>query len=91
MMDVISTEGVSGLYRGLSSTLFTLFFANFIYFYAFHLMRAFVSRNPRIRRIGKVIRRILPVAAMVALCIRPHNIYATSRWKMLRGLFTCTL
>ena len=55
MMDVMSTEGVSGLYRGLNSTLFTLFFANFIYFYAFHLMRAFVSRNKRIRKLGKVI------------------------------------
>jgi len=55
MMDVVSTEGVSGLYRGLNSTLFTLFFANFIYFYAFHLMRAFVGRNKRIRKLGKVI------------------------------------
>lgn len=54
MIDVISTEGVSGLYRGLNSTLFTLFFANFIYFYAFHLMRAFVGRNKRIRKLGKV-------------------------------------
>lgn len=53
MMDVVSTEGVSGLYRGLNSTLFTLFFANFIYFYAFHLMRAFVGRNKRIRKLGK--------------------------------------
>jgi hypothetical protein len=54
MIDVINTEGVSGLYRGLNSTLFTLFAANFIYFYAFHLLRAFVGRNKAMRKIGKV-------------------------------------
>ena len=54
MLDVIATEGVSGLYRGLGSTLFTLFAANFIYFYAFHLMRAVAMRNQRLRRLGKV-------------------------------------
>ena len=54
MLDVIATEGVPGLYRGLGSTLFTLFAANFIYFYAFHLMRAVAMRNQRLRRLGKV-------------------------------------
>ena len=54
MADVIASEGVSGLYRGLNSTLFTLFVANFIYFYAFHLMRAYVARNKHMRKIGKV-------------------------------------
>ena len=51
MMDVIATEGVSGLYRGLNSTLVTLFAANFIYFYAFHLMQ----RNQRLRSFGKML------------------------------------
>jgi hypothetical protein len=54
MMHVISTEGVAGLYRGLYSTLFTLFVANFIYFYAFHLMRMLVRRNKYMRNIGQV-------------------------------------
>lgn len=55
MMDVIATEGVSGLYRGLGSTLVTLFAANFIYFYAFHLMRAVARRNQRLRSFGKML------------------------------------
>lgn len=64
MLDVIATEGVSGLYRGLGSTLFTLFAANFIYFYAFHLMRAVAMRNQRLRRLGKVaIYCVLPSTA----------------------------
>ena len=36
---ILRTEGVGGLYRGMNSTLFTLFAANFIYFYAFHILR----------------------------------------------------
>lgn len=55
MKDVIASEGVAGLYRGLSSTLITLFAANFIYFYAFHFMRAFVTSNTRMRQLGKVL------------------------------------
>ena len=51
MMDVINTEGISGLYRGLNSTLVTLFVANFIYFYAFHLLRALVRTNQNFRKV----------------------------------------
>eukprot|EP00960_Hanusia_phi_P070257 767270-Hanusia_phi.AAC.4 len=43
--DVIAEEGLSGLYRGLNSTLITLFAANFIYFYAFHLLRLVLNRS----------------------------------------------
>ena len=39
MMDVIATEGVSGLYRGLGSTLVTLFAANFIYTFVINFSR----------------------------------------------------
>jgi hypothetical protein len=45
MKQVIDKEGLSGLYRGLNSTLTTLFAANFIYFYAFHLLRIAISKN----------------------------------------------
>eukprot|EP00961_Rhodomonas_salina_P115931 1560171-Rhodomonas_salina.1 len=45
LVDVVATEGVSGLYRGLNSTLITLFAANFIYFYAFHFVRIVSTRK----------------------------------------------
>jgi adenine nucleotide transporter 17 len=53
LQDVLATEGVRGLYRGIHSTLFTLFAANFIYFYAFHILRLMASRSAAARRLGK--------------------------------------
>jgi adenine nucleotide transporter 17 len=53
LQDVLATEGVRGLYRGIHSTLFTLFAANFIYFYAFHILRLTASRSAAARRLGK--------------------------------------
>ena len=49
LQDVLATEGVRGLYRGIHSTLFTLFAANFIYFYAFHILRLTASRSAAAR------------------------------------------
>jgi len=51
--DVIATEGVTGLYRGLNSTLITLFAANFIYFYAFHFVRIFSTRKGKLKDLIK--------------------------------------
>uniref|UniRef100_A0A0C3TPZ9 Peroxisomal membrane protein PMP34 n=1 Tax=Guillardia theta (strain CCMP2712) TaxID=905079 RepID=A0A0C3TPZ9_GUITC len=46
-------EGLSGLYRGLNSTLITLFAANFIYFYAFHLLRLLLNRSKLFQMLKK--------------------------------------
>mmetsp|Transcript_39643 Transcript_39643/g.124593 ORF Transcript_39643/g.124593 Transcript_39643/m.124593 type:complete len:362 (-) Transcript_39643:661-1746(-) len=51
--DVIAEEGLSGLYRGLNSTLITLFAANFIYFYAFHLLRLLLNRSKLFQMLKK--------------------------------------
>mmetsp|Transcript_37036 Transcript_37036/g.72285 ORF Transcript_37036/g.72285 Transcript_37036/m.72285 type:complete len:350 (+) Transcript_37036:123-1172(+) len=56
MKHVLEVEGIGGLYRGLGSTLMTLFAANFIYFYAFHLLRIGFTRNEVSRALGKKLR-----------------------------------
>eukprot|EP00283_Hemiselmis_rufescens_P008118 CAMPEP_0173424082 /NCGR_PEP_ID=MMETSP1357-20121228/4101_1 /TAXON_ID=77926 /ORGANISM="Hemiselmis rufescens, Strain PCC563" /LENGTH=349 /DNA_ID=CAMNT_0014387253 /DNA_START=83 /DNA_END=1132 /DNA_ORIENTATION=+ len=50
---VIKVEGIGGLYRGMGSTLMTLFAANFIYFYAFHILRIGFTRSKASRDLGK--------------------------------------
>ena len=95
MTDVIATEGVAGLYRGLTSTLFTLFIANFIYFYAFHLMRALVSRSGRMRQLGKRLRLsravsnllLGTVAGVVNVCFVQPLWVANARLKLQGGQY----
>eukprot|EP00282_Hemiselmis_andersenii_P035593 CAMPEP_0169431718 /NCGR_PEP_ID=MMETSP1042-20121227/3096_1 /TAXON_ID=464988 /ORGANISM="Hemiselmis andersenii, Strain CCMP1180" /LENGTH=327 /DNA_ID=CAMNT_0009542147 /DNA_START=150 /DNA_END=1134 /DNA_ORIENTATION=+ len=50
---VIKVEGIGGLYRGMGSTLMTLFAANFIYFYAFYILRIGFTRSKASRALGK--------------------------------------
>lgn len=93
MIDVINTEGVSGLYRGLNSTLFTLFAANFIYFYAFHLLRAFVGRNKAMRKIGKTLKvsramsnlLLGTIAGAINVCFVQPLWVANARLKLAAG------
>ncbi|KAJ1490958.1 mitochondrial carrier domain-containing protein [Baffinella frigidus] len=56
LQEVLKTEGVRGLYRGMNSTLITLFTANFIYFYAFHILRLMATKSEASRDLGRRLR-----------------------------------